>query len=297
MERKSASRHSGPVRHRTVGFIGLGLLGRALAARTIQAGWRATGFDPDASARSRFQRLGGQPLASNAEVARSSQRLILALPRSRVTRAVAKEIEPALAPGTVILDMTTGDPNEMAALGLALDRRDVFYLDTSVLGSSADVAGGWAGLMVGGSRSVFLRQRRWLRSFSRWQFHLGPCGSGARMKLVVNLVLGLNRAALAEGLAFARATGVDPRRTLAVLRAGIAYSRVMDTKGPKMLARDFKPVARLAQHLKDVRLILDAAAHARLGLPLSRTHKRLLEKVAADGGGDLDNSAVILAYG
>jgi 3-hydroxyisobutyrate dehydrogenase-like beta-hydroxyacid dehydrogenase len=116
------------------------------------------------------------------------------------------------------------------------------------------------------------------------------------MKLVVNHVMGLNRAALAEGLAFARAMGLDPSRALEVLRAGAAYSRAMDTKGPKMIRGDFTPVARLSQHLKDVRLILRAARRADLRLPLEEWNRRLLERAMDRGGGDMDNSAVILAY-
>jgi 3-hydroxyisobutyrate dehydrogenase-like beta-hydroxyacid dehydrogenase len=117
------------------------------------------------------------------------------------------------------------------------------------------------------------------------------------MKLVANHVMGLNRAALAEGLALARATGVGPARALEVLRAGAAYSRAMDTKGSKMIRGDFAPVARLSQHLKDVRLILRSARRAGLQLPLESVNRRLLERVEAAGKGGLDNSAVILAYG
>src|SRR6185436_1237882 len=83
-------------------------------------------------------------------------------------------------------------------------------------------------------------------------FHVGPAGSGARMKLVVNLVLGLHRAVLAEGLGLAEAYGLDLDRTLEVLRSGAAASRVMDAKGRKMIERDYRPQAKLAQHLKDV---------------------------------------------
>jgi 3-hydroxyisobutyrate dehydrogenase-like beta-hydroxyacid dehydrogenase len=201
-----------------------------------------------------------------------------------------------LAPGTIILDATTGDPEEMAALGRRLARRRVRYLDTTILGSSADVAAGRAVVMAGGMRADFLSNSDLLGCFAAKQFHLGSYGSGARMKLVVNLVLGLNRAALAEGLAFAQATGVSPARALEVLRSGLAYSRVMDAKGPKMLRRDFKPVARLAQHLKDVRLIIEAARKTGLAVPLTAQHQKLLARVAARGCGNLDNSAVILAY-
>ena len=121
-------------------------------------------------------------------------------------------------------------------------------------------------------------------------------GSGARAKLVVNLVLGLNRAALAEGLAFARRCGLDPAAVLNVLRSGGAYSRVMDTKGQRMLDGNFTPDARLAQHWKDVRLILAEARRAGATTPLSELHERLLAELVAQGNGELDNSSVIRAF-
>jgi 3-hydroxyisobutyrate dehydrogenase-like beta-hydroxyacid dehydrogenase len=114
------------------------------------------------------------------------------------------------------------------------------------------------------------------------------------MKLVTNLVLGLNRAALAEGLAFAQALGLEGAATLEVMRRSMAYSRIMDTKGEKMVLRDFAPQAKLSQHLKDVRLMMEAAE---LTLPLTWAHRALLEKAVALGYGELDNSAVICAYG
>jgi 3-hydroxyisobutyrate dehydrogenase-like beta-hydroxyacid dehydrogenase len=116
------------------------------------------------------------------------------------------------------------------------------------------------------------------------------------MKLISNLVLGLNRAALAEGLVFARAIGVDTERALEVLMGTMAYSRTMDTKGRKMVEGDFSVQARLSQHLKDVRLILNAALSADQPLPLTEAHRRLLEAAEAAGRGDADNSAIIEAF-
>ena len=115
------------------------------------------------------------------------------------------------------------------------------------------------------------------------------------MKLVTNLVLGLNRAALAEGLAFAESLGLDASRALTVLGESMAYSRVMDTKGAKMVQGNFTPQAKLSQHLKDVRLILEAAGGAGAELPLSQAHRLLLEAAEAAGLGELDNSAIIRA--
>ena len=124
-------------------------------------------------------------------------------------------------------------------------------------------------------------------------FYTGDSGSAAKMKLVTNLVLGLNRAALAEGLAFAEATGVAPAAALEVLMGTVAYSRTMDNKGRKMVEGDFTTQARLSQHLKDVQLMLQAASESGMKLPLSETHRDLMSQAEAAGWGDLDNSAII----
>jgi 3-hydroxyisobutyrate dehydrogenase-like beta-hydroxyacid dehydrogenase len=147
--------------------------------------------------------------------------------------------------------------------------------------------------MAGGDADVFDRCRELFAKFSREAIHVGPSGSGAKMKLVTNLVLGLNRAALAEGLALAWDLHLNPAETLNVLRRSMAYSRIMDTKGEKMITQDFTPQAKLSQHLKDVRLMLSASS---IPLPLTETHRQLLEKAEALGFGDADNSALIKAY-
>jgi 3-hydroxyisobutyrate dehydrogenase-like beta-hydroxyacid dehydrogenase len=126
--------------------------------------------------------------------------------------------------------------------------------------------------------------------------HVGPHGYGARMKLVMNLVLGLNRAVLAEALSLGRALELEPEMVLQVLREGPAYSRVMDTKGRKMLDGNYAAEARLSQHRKDVGLMLDAARRLGIELPLTQTHDSLLQAAEAAGFGANDNSAVIEAY-
>ena len=149
---------------------------------------------------------------------------------------------------------------------------------------------------AGGPIELF-RDCEWLfRLFAKQWFHVGPWGSGARTKLVVNLVLGLNRAALAEGLALGRAGGLNLDALLDIFRSGAAYSRAMDTKGRKMIAGDFSAEARLAQHLKDVRLILETGGRLGAVLPLSEIHEQLLADLVRRGFGDADNSAVIRAF-
>ncbi len=171
------------------------------------------------------------------------------------------------------------------------------FLEANVVGSSAHVRTHDAVILVGGDSDAFARHRDLFDALGRRCFHVGPWGSGSRMKLVVNLVLGLNRAVLAEGLSLAGACGFDGQTTLDVLMSGLAYSRVMDAKGPKMLAEEFTPQARLAQHLKDVRLILATGQDTEQALPLSKIHEQLLARAVELGYGDADNSAVIKAFG
>ena len=115
------------------------------------------------------------------------------------------------------------------------------------------------------------------------------------MKLVNNLVLGLNRVALAEGLVFAKAIGIDMAQVLAVLKQGNAYSVAMDVKGQKMVEEDFTTQAKLSQHIKDVRLILEEAAAAGKNLPASKLHLELLQRAEAAGYGEMDNCVIIKA--
>jgi 3-hydroxyisobutyrate dehydrogenase-like beta-hydroxyacid dehydrogenase len=151
-------------------------------------------------------------------------------------------------------------------------------------------------LLVGGARSAFDACADLFTALSERAFPLGVCGNGAKMKLVVNLVLGLHRAVLAEGRALAERLALDPATTLEVLRCGAAASRVMEAKGEKMLRRDFTPQARLAQHLKDVRLILSAGARVDARLPLTEVHRQLLTRLDEAGLGPLDNSAIRQAF-
>jgi len=150
-------------------------------------------------------------------------------------------------------------------------------------------------VMVGGDRAAFEDCSDLWPVLGGKTIYAGASGSAAKMKLVTNLVLGLNRAALAEGLLFAEALGVPAEAALEALKAGAAYSKAMDVKGRKMLDGDFRPQAKLSQHLKDVRLILESAAQSSLRLPLSEVHYGLLERAESLGLGELDNSAVIEA--
>jgi 3-hydroxyisobutyrate dehydrogenase-like beta-hydroxyacid dehydrogenase len=166
-------------------------------------------------------------------------------------------------------------------------------LDATVSGSSRQFRDGEAVMMVGGDAAAFEACKDVFKILSEKVFYLGPSGSGSKAKLASNLILGLNRLALAEGLVFADVLGLDLPGFLELLKVSPAYSAAMDTKGEKMLDRDFTPQARLRQHRKDVSLILEYARREGQGLPLSQAHLDVLDRAIAAGDGDLDNAAVI----
>jgi 3-hydroxyisobutyrate dehydrogenase-like beta-hydroxyacid dehydrogenase len=277
---------------RKVGVIGLGLMGTAITERLL-----AAGFVPLVWNRTREK---AEPL-----VARGAQwsddpladcnRAIISLYSSDVVREV---LEPRLAgirPGQILIDTTTGDPASSQSWERRLQQLGAAYLDAPISGSSEQTRRGEATVIASGDPAAFDACCDLWPVLGRHVFHVGPCGSAAQMKLVSNLVLGLNRAALAEGLALAESFGLDLSAALEVLQNSAAYSRQMDTKGQKMIGRDFAPQARLSQHLKDVRLILAAAEAQGLSLTLSAAHRDLLERAESLGLGELDNSAVVEA--
>ena len=277
----------------SIGLIGVGLVGTAIAGRLLAAGWRVIGWDLDPGRCSALASAGGRVAGGIAEVFAASDRILLSLPTDEVVSAVLLGADASLRQGQFIVDTSTGAPESAVEQARRLSARGVAYLDATVSGSSQQLRDGEAVLLVGAEEAAFRACRDLFATLAPSTFHTGPPGSGARMKLITNLVLGLNRAALAEGLAFAEAVGVDPSAALEVLRGSLAYSRAMDAKGRKMIEGDFVPQARLSQHLKDVRLILRAAGERGRPLPLSETHRTLLERAEAAGWGDLDNSAII----
>jgi len=280
----------------SVGMIGLGLLGCAIGERLIAQGCRVQGYDVAETARAKFCRMGGLVAADVSGVFACCDLVLLSLPSDVEVRQVLQVAEGSLHRNQIILDTTTGNPDSTISLARELAAKQLWYLDATISGSSEQARQAQALWMVGGDRQVFERCVDFFRLLTNQVIYTGPSGTGAKMKLVTNLVLGLNRAALAEGLAFARALGLEAKQTIAVLRSSMAYSRIMDTKGEKMILGDFSPQARLSQHLKDVRLMLEAAAAVGLALPLADTHRRLMEQAEAAGLGELDNSAIIRVF-
>ena len=280
----------------TVALIGMGLLGSALAENLIRAGFTVRGHDVAPERMRQHAERGGVLAHSPSDAARGASAVMTCLMTADVVRDVLLGAEGALetaGPETVVIDCSTIHPDASAALAAELSRRGIPMLDAPVGGSSGQARRREAPVVVGGDAAVFARCRPILDALSERVHHVGANGSGARAKLVINLVLGLNRLALAEGLLFGLRQGLDGKSLLAVLQDSAAYSRAMDLKGARMLEGRFEAEGKLAQHLKDVELMLEVGHAAGAPLLATALHRQLLLAGVAGGLGDSDNSSII----
>jgi 3-hydroxyisobutyrate dehydrogenase-like beta-hydroxyacid dehydrogenase len=241
-------------------LIGVGLLGSAIAARLLEQGFRVLGYDCNPRQCESLAADGGRAASSAVEVIQECRRVVLSLPDSDAVTQVLSEVEAVLRQDQMLIDTTTGAPAVAVETGRRLAERGVAYLDAAVCGNSEELRRGEVLVVAGGPVGAYESCRDVFASFARGFWRMGDWGMGLRMKLTTNLVLGLNRAVLAEALGFAEALGLNREEALTVLQQSSSYSRVMDLKGRKMLTGDYEPQARLSQHLKDVRLMLAAGA-------------------------------------
>ena len=279
-----------------VAIIGLGLMGEVYAQRLINAKIPVTGFDIDPARRTRLAEIGGRPAWSIAELANPARCIIVAVFNTeQVEDVLENHLLPTLGDGSnrIVLCMSTCDPDRVAALAKRIIPRGIRYLEVPVSGTSDQVRRGDGAALIGGDIVIAEEVKDVLDALFARRFHVGKIGDGGRAKLAVNLILGLNRLALAEGLVFAERLGLDPAAFLDVARGSASYSQVMETKGPKMVRGDFSPQGRVKQTLKDVRLMLDQAASAGQKLSMLEVHADVLEACVRAGESDLDNSAVI----
>jgi len=277
---------------RPIGVIGLGLLGTALCERLLGAGYPVFVTNRTREKAEPLIELGAQWSDNPLEFC---DRTVISLYTTDVVEEVLEQLADGLRPGQILIDTTTGDPDQTMALGARLAKLGVDYLESPIAASSEQTRQGEAMAIVAGSEKAFAACSDLFDCLAAKSIHVGPWGNAAKIKLVNNLVLGLHRVALAEGLLFAEAIGIPMSKALDVLKEGNAYSTVMDVKGKKMVDGDFSTQAKLSQHSKDVRLMLDEASRAGISLPLSKLHLQLLDQGERQGLGGMDNSAIIQA--
>ena len=271
-------------------------MGEVYARRLIDARFAVTGFDVDAARRARLAEIGGRPADTIAELAAPARCFIVAVfSTDQVEDVIENHLLPALGDGSnkIVLCMSTCDPDRVAALAGRIIPRGIRYLDVPVSGTSDQVRRGDGVALIGGDIAVADAVKPVLDALFARRFHVGKIGDGGRAKLAVNLILGLNRLALAEGLVFAERLGLDPAAFLEVAKGSASYSQVMETKGLKMVRGDFSPEGRVKQTLKDCHLMLDQAEAVGQKLSMLEIHADVLEACVQAGEAELDNSAII----
>ena len=277
--------------HTPVGVIGVGLMGEVYARRLVAAGFTVIGFDVDPAKNARLSNLGAQA-GTLPDIAQKCEPIVVAVFNTeQVEDVVERALIPAAA-GKIVLVTSTCDPDRIAALGARVGDK-LRFLETPVSGTCEQVRHGDGVGLIGGDQKIAADAAPVLDALFAKSFHIGKVGDGGRAKLAVNLILGLNRLALAEGLVFASRLGLDPAAFLDVARGSAAASQVMDTKGPKMIGGDFAPEGRVRQTLKDTQLMLDQARKAGQKLPLLEIHADVLQACVSHGDSEQDNSIVI----
>ena len=276
-----------------VGLIGVGLMGMAFAHRLRGAGLPVVGFDIDPARLGRLAEIGGERAGSIGEVAARCANILVVVFSGEQADGVIGEIGAALrGPGTVVLSITC-DPERTVALAQRAAAAGVRFIEAPVSGTSDQVLHGDGVGLLGGDVPADAELTAIFDALMPRRFHVGKIGDGAKAKLAVNLILNLNRLALAEGLVLAERMGLDVKTFFEVARGSAAYSQVMDTKGGKMVSRDFSPHGRAAQALKDLRLMLAQAARAGQELPGCEVAAALLESCVRHGEGEQDSTVIV----
>lgn len=278
-----------------IGIVGLGLVGQALSQRLAAAGFTLVGYDRQAAAREAWAAPARRVATSLAALGDACERVILAVFDTAGVCEVVEGPAGLLTGGATraLVDCSTGDPDALQALAARLAAQGVDFIEAPLSGSSQQIAAGAATMLLGAEANAVDRHTDLLDALATQRIHVGGAGSGARAKLATNLVLGLNRAALAEGMVFAERLGIAPEQFLALVLATPARSDAALTKGALMARGEFAPQSRIRQHLKDVDLMLAQARQAGQQLPLSTTHAALMRAAIAAGDGELDNAAII----
>jgi len=283
----------------TLGLVGLGLMGNAIARRLIQAGNKVVGYDISDARRQEFRELGGVAVLSLQEIARECNIILLSvLTISQVEDVLegkgglAQNLSPSKGP-YIVLCTITAEPEALIRLAQRVKGQEIEFLDTPVSGTSQQLLDGDGLGLVAGDLEAIKKVQRILDIIYPRQCYTGAAGTATKTKLAINHILGLNRAALAEGLVFADRLGLDLEKFLEIARQSAAYSQIMDVKGRKMIERDFTPSGKISQHLKDFRIIRNQAEKLGQQLPFAQKLIEILEACERHGDGDLDNAISI----
>lgn len=280
----------------TVGFIGLGIMGRPMAKNLLKAGYSLIVHSRSRGPVDELAKAGATAAASPKDVAARCDVLITMLPNSPDVEQVALGPDGILEGarrGLIFADMSTISPIVSQKVGKALEARGVAMLDAPVSGGEKGAIDGALSIMVGGDKAVFERVLPIFQAMGKTITLLGPLGFGGFTKLANQIIVAVNLTALAEALTLGKKAGLDRELLLTALAGGLAGSRCLDQKKPNYVANTYTPGFKVDLHYKDLGLIMESARALGVPLPTTAVVQELFSALRVKGGGGLDHSGVI----
>ncbi len=282
----------------TVGFIGLGIMGRGMANNLLRAGFPLRVWNRTASRMDELVQAGATAGSSPADVAAQSSIVVSCVSDTPDVEAVLLGPDGVIEgarPGTLVIDMSTISPQATITIAEQLAAKEIAMLDAPVSGGSEGATRGTLSIMIGGDAAQVERAMPLFEAMGKTITHVGGAGSGQTVKLVNQILVVGNALAMSEALLFAQAGGVDLQKTVAAVSQGAGGSWMFTNRAPQILARDWRPGFSLDLQQKDVRLVLDAAQQ--LGVPMLATSLifNLYRTLQVRGLGGEGNHALIKA--
>ncbi|MFJ3405770.1 NAD(P)-dependent oxidoreductase [Promicromonospora sp. NPDC090134] len=279
-----------------VGFVGLGVMGRPMAANLVRAGHEVRAFSRGAAGRASAAELGVPVVASVAEAVKGADVVLTMLPDTPDVRAVALGpggVLEHLAPSGAYIDLSTIEPGAAREIAARFAEAGHDVLDAPVSGGEAGAREGTLSIMVGGPADVAERWRDLLGAMGTTVVRVGEAGGGQVVKAANQLVVATHLQALAEAVVFLEAHDADVATGLSVIARGLGGSTVIDRKADGVLAGDFTPGFRLELHHKDLGIVEDAARARGAVLPVTALVGRLVQSLVQRGDGGRDHSALV----
>ena len=275
-----------------VAFLGLGIMGRPMAANLAKAGNEVTVWN-----RTPGQDVEGARAAqSPAEAASGAEVVWMCVSDTKAVETVlfgSQGVESTIGAGAIVVDSSTISPSAEHQFAERLRAKGVDYVDAPVTGSKVAAENGSLIFMVGGAEAVLAKLDLLFKAMGRQVFRMGETSKGQAAKLVMNLQIALIYEGFAEALTLATKLGVNVDSLLPLIQASMVKSGVVEYKAPFILRRDFTPNFPLRLMLKDIHLALDAAKEARVKLPALETVEEIYEMAAEEGHQDLDYAATL----
>lgn len=282
-----------------IGFIGLGIMGKPMAKRLLQAGYQVVCFNRSPEPVRELVSLGAREGLSSRDVATHSDVVITMLPNSPHVEQVVLGPDGVIEgarPGTIVVDMSSIDPTVTKAISAKLAEKGIIMLDAPVSGGEPRAIDGTLSIMVGGPQEAFDRVRDILGVMGSSVVLVGEIGSGNVTKLANQVIVALNIAAMSEAMVLAVKAGVDPERVFAAIRGGLAGSNVLNAKMPLVLAGNFKPGFRIELHIKDLANALAAAHEVGAPLPLTSQVMEIMQALKVAGKAKDDHGGIVQFY-